>query len=108
VDTAAAHLELPATAALPHATTGTPIAQMLTCQDGQIVIEITDPSPDPPVLADAGPDAEAGRGLLLVQALAKEWACCYRTCGGKTVRCALPLPDITTQPAPPAAPPPGP
>jgi len=93
-----------ATTALPrHTTTSTPITQTLHCQDGQIIIEITDPSPHPPVLTDTGPDAETGRGLLLVHALAKEWTWHNQPDDGKTIRCALPVPDTTTQPGPPPA-----
>jgi hypothetical protein len=39
---------------------------------GQVVIEVTDNDPRPPVLADAGPGAEDGRGLVIVQALSEE------------------------------------
>lgn len=48
-----------------------PIIQTIRRQPGQIIIEITDNNPSPPAITDAGPDAESGRGLVLVQALAK-------------------------------------
>ena len=56
---------------------------------GRIVIEVSDPDPRPPVLTDAGPEAESGRGLILVQALSKEWSYFYPPTGGKTVYCTL-------------------
>ena len=44
--------------------------------DGQgVLIQVWDGDPRPPVRQDAGPDAEAGRGLLLVEALSAGWGC---------------------------------
>src|SRR5689334_14963029 len=40
---------------------------------GLVRIEIRDGSPEFPALHRADPDAEGGRGILLVSALAKEW-----------------------------------
>ena len=80
-------------------TTSAPITQTLRRQDGQIIIEISDPDPRLPILTDTGPDAESGRGLLLVHALVKEWSCYHQLAGGKTVYCVFPIPDDTsTQP----------
>jgi hypothetical protein len=44
---------------------------------------------DPPVLS--GPDdyAESGRGLVLVNALSKEWSYFFPPGGGKVVYCVL-------------------
>lgn len=64
------------------------IVQTLRRQPGRIVIEVSDPDPSPPILADAGPDAETGRGLL-VQALSKEWSYYFPPSGGKIVYCML-------------------
>jgi anti-sigma regulatory factor (Ser/Thr protein kinase) len=36
-----------------------------------LVIEVHDPDPAPPVLRDTGPEAEGGRGLVLVTALCR-------------------------------------
>jgi hypothetical protein len=41
--------------------------------------------PRPPVLADAGPGAENGRGLVIVQAVSEEWGYYARSPGGKVV-----------------------
>ena len=65
------------------------ITQTLRHQPGRIVIEVSDPDPRPPVIIEADPDAESGRGLTLVQALSKEWAYFYPPTGGKTVYCTL-------------------
>lgn len=39
----------------------------------QVVIRVWDASPQPPVRMDAAEDAEHGRGLLLVEAVSKQW-----------------------------------
>jgi len=56
---------------------------------GALVIEVRDPGPAPPLLTEAGPDAEHGRGLMLVQALSKEWGCYHPPTGGKSVYCII-------------------
>lgn len=56
---------------------------------GRLVIEVFDASPDPPVLADADPEAESGRGLILVQALSKEWSFFLLPSGGKVTYCVV-------------------
>jgi anti-sigma regulatory factor (Ser/Thr protein kinase) len=56
---------------------------------GQLVIEVFDASADPPVLTDVGPEAESGRGLMLVQALSKEWSYALVPSGGKVVYAIL-------------------
>jgi anti-sigma regulatory factor (Ser/Thr protein kinase) len=54
-------------------------------------IEVTDGSPSPPVLTHAPPDAESGRGMLIVDALSTEWSYSFLPAGlGKTVYCVLP------------------
>ena len=73
------------------------IEQTLRRQPERIVIEVSDPDPDPPVVADAGLEAENGRGLILVQALSKEWSYFFPPSGGKTTYFVLP---ITEDPAP--------
>ncbi|HEV2372845.1 MAG TPA: ATP-binding protein [Streptosporangiaceae bacterium] len=52
---------------------------------GRVVIEVFDHDQNPPVLDDAGTDAESGRGLLLVEALSKEWGHFFPPSGGKVV-----------------------
>jgi anti-sigma regulatory factor (Ser/Thr protein kinase) len=59
---------------------------------GRLIIEVVDPDPEPPVLADPAVDAEGGRGLLLVAALSKEWDYFLSPAGGKTVFCVIELP----------------
>ena len=47
----------------------------LTSDQQCVLIQVWDADPDHPVQQDAGPDAEAGRGLLLVDTLSTHWGC---------------------------------
>lgn len=66
-----------------------PIVLALRRRPGQIVIEVSDSDPSPPVLTEVGPDAESGRGLMLVHALSKEWSYRRLPTGGKTIYCVI-------------------
>ncbi|MFS8200050.1 ATP-binding protein [Streptomyces sp. CWNU-52B] len=59
----------------------------LTQTDGTLRIEVTDSRSEKlPATGTPDPDGESGRGLLLVEALADDWAAVPRTNGpGKTV-----------------------
>src|SRR6266851_3141662 len=48
-----------------------------------LLIEVWDTDNSPPVLCDVDADAENGRGLMLVDALAKKWSYFYPPGGGK-------------------------
>jgi anti-sigma regulatory factor (Ser/Thr protein kinase) len=61
------------------------ISLILRHNAGQLIIEVCDPDPTPPVLTETDPDAESGRGLMLVRALSKEWNYYLPPSGGKTV-----------------------
>jgi anti-sigma regulatory factor (Ser/Thr protein kinase) len=54
-----------------------------------LLIEVYDTDSNPPVLYDADADAENGRGLMLIDALAKEWSYFFPPNGGKVVYCVL-------------------
>ena len=54
-----------------------------------LLIEVYDTDSNPPVLCDADADAENGRGLMLIDALAKEWSYFFPPGGGKVVYCVL-------------------
>jgi len=54
-----------------------------------LLIEVYDTDSNPPVLCDADADAENGRGLMLVDALAEEWSYFFPPGGGKVVYCVL-------------------
>jgi anti-sigma regulatory factor (Ser/Thr protein kinase) len=56
---------------------------------GRIVVEVFDNDQAPPVLTDPDEECEDGRGLLLVQALSKEWGHFFPPAGGKTVYAVL-------------------
>ncbi len=82
---------------LPQADHEATVTQTLRRHPDRIVIEVSDPDPRPPVLTNAGPEAESGRGLIIVQALSKEWAWFYPPAGGKTVRCTLEYHETESQ-----------
>lgn len=69
------------------------ISLTLRLLPGRVVIEVLDHDPGRPVRADAGPDAESGRGLMIVDALSKEWGYQYPPSGGKIVYCILDTPE---------------
>jgi anti-sigma regulatory factor (Ser/Thr protein kinase) len=54
-----------------------------------LLIEVYDTDSNPPVLCDADAEAENGRGLMLIDALAKEWSYFFPQGGGKVVYCVL-------------------
>jgi anti-sigma regulatory factor (Ser/Thr protein kinase) len=62
-----------------------PVVQLWIVTDGiSLVIYVWDNSDAMPVRQDAGPDQIGGRGLMLVEALGKEWGA-YRLDSGKVV-----------------------
>jgi anti-sigma regulatory factor (Ser/Thr protein kinase) len=65
------------------------ISLTLRHQAGQVVIEVSDSDVNPPLMSDTGLNAESGRGLMLVDALSKEWSYFFPPSGGKTVYCVL-------------------
>ncbi len=56
-----------------------------------LLVEVSDPLPDPPTERPAGPDDEGGRGLQLLAVSARRWGT-RRGKTGKTVWFELPLP----------------
>ncbi len=48
----------------------------LTSDGQRVLIQVWDSDLRHPVCQDAGLDAEAGRGLLLVETLSAQWGCC--------------------------------
>ena len=56
---------------------------------GRVIAEVFDTDQRPPLLAAASTDDESGRGLMLVQALSKEWGYYLPPTGGKIVYCVL-------------------
>jgi len=57
-------------------------------RDG-LLIEVYDTGSNPPIRSRAGEDAESGRGLMLVEALSREWSYFFPPRGGKVVYCFL-------------------
>jgi anti-sigma regulatory factor (Ser/Thr protein kinase) len=60
------------------------VTVIIECSAGQLRVEVHDSSRAMPAPANAPADAETGRGLIIVAALADEWGF-YRTPGGKAV-----------------------
>ncbi|MGA4959395.1 ATP-binding protein [Streptomyces lavendulocolor] len=56
-----------------------------------LLVEVSDPLPDPPLARPAGPDDEGGRGLQLVVCSARRWGT-RKGRSGKTVWFELALP----------------
>jgi anti-sigma regulatory factor (Ser/Thr protein kinase) len=53
--------------------------------DGALMVEVTDASPVAPELIDAPSGARSGRGLLIVDRVARAWGFRPTSTGGKTV-----------------------
>lgn len=66
---------------------GTPPVRMwLSADDHRVVIQVWDGSDRPPVPQAVEPEADCGRGLLLVGSLSAEWGCYTpEQCSGKVV-----------------------
>jgi anti-sigma regulatory factor (Ser/Thr protein kinase) len=54
-----------------------------------LLIEVYDTDSNPPIRSDPDDDAENGRGLMLVEALSKEWSYFFPAGVGKVVYCFL-------------------
>jgi len=54
-----------------------------------LLIEVYDTDSNPPIRSNPDDDAENGRGLMLVDALSKEWSYFFPQGGGKVVYCLL-------------------
>jgi anti-sigma regulatory factor (Ser/Thr protein kinase) len=65
------------------------IETALRYMPGRLVIEVTDSYSTPPARKQPGPDSESGRGLVLIEALSKEWSYFFPPSGGKIVYCVL-------------------
>jgi anti-sigma regulatory factor (Ser/Thr protein kinase) len=71
-----------------------PIYVCLSVRSGALRIEVWDTSSRPPLRRAAADEDEGGRGLLLVQALTKEWGCEVLQTGGKIVWCECTIADV--------------
>ncbi|MFJ9901136.1 ATP-binding protein [Streptomyces sp. NPDC091280] len=69
---------------------GRPVGLRVRRLTHELRIEVTDGSPTPARLRSAGPADENGRGLLLVQAVAKEWGVSR---DGTMTWCSLAIPN---------------
>jgi anti-sigma regulatory factor (Ser/Thr protein kinase) len=71
---------------------GDTITLVITCAYGQLHVDVHDTSCTLPVPMDGSPDAETGRGLVLVASLCSSWGH-YRTPTGKAVYFTLAFQD---------------
>ncbi len=63
-----------------------PVVRLRMVSDGAcVVICVWDGNDQMPARRDAGPDEDSGRGLMLVEALAKDWGAYRQADGGKVV-----------------------
>jgi anti-sigma regulatory factor (Ser/Thr protein kinase) len=72
--------------------TGETITLVVTCAYGQLHVDVHDTSCALPAPVDGPPDAETGRGLMLVASLSSSWGY-YRTPTGKAVYFTLAFQD---------------
>lgn len=60
--------------------------ELVVCVEASLIrIEVTDSVPQPPVRQTVPPDAPHGRGLAIVDALARDWGVAPEGVGGKRV-----------------------
>lgn len=60
--------------------------------ESQLIAEVADPDNRPPIVnIEASDDAESGRGLLILEAISKEWDYYLLPSGGKVVWCTIAL-----------------
>ena len=71
---------------------GETVLLIVTATPGQLRVDVHDTSRSLPVPAHAPPDAEAGRGLVLVASLSADWGY-RRTAAGKAVYFTLASPE---------------
>lgn len=64
-----------------------PVYLSLSALADTLLVEVWDASSTPPLRRVASETDETGRGLILVQALSKEWGCEVLQTGGKIVWC---------------------
>ncbi|MEW9264547.1 ATP-binding protein [Kineococcus endophyticus] len=61
-----------------------PLTLTVQCEPGEVTVEVTDASPDLPVLKQVAAEATGGRGVALVDALAQRWGAERRGQGKRT------------------------
>jgi anti-sigma regulatory factor (Ser/Thr protein kinase) len=74
------------------------VAITLRLIPGQILIEVFDNNESLPVPAVTDLDSESGRGLILIDALSKDWGFSLHPSGGKTVYCTVAAPELADAP----------
>ena len=59
-------------------TQSSPVRLWLASDSAQVLIVVSDASPQPPVRIDKSDEAENGRGLMLVEAISEQWGWYFR------------------------------
>jgi hypothetical protein len=73
-----ASVTTPPVQAAPGMSGGIPSVELRLAADaGQLLVEVSDRDPRPPVPAGVDPDRDGGRGLLLIEAVSKRWGYYY-------------------------------
>jgi anti-sigma regulatory factor (Ser/Thr protein kinase) len=62
-------------------------------ENGVLLVEVTDASPQVPQVLTPSPDARSGRGLVIVERIARSWGTRPTSDGGKTVWVELDVTD---------------
>lgn len=66
-----------------------PIELGVRRDENSLIIEVTDPNPEPPVLRQADAMDEGGRGLSIIEILGSRWGYYPSAGGGKVVWCEI-------------------
>ncbi|MER6771460.1 ATP-binding protein [Streptomyces bacillaris] len=78
------------TNAIQHGGSGGEVCFCVSASNGMVRVSVTDQNSVPAVPKQVGTEAESGRGLMLVAAIADQW--CISE-DGTTVHCALAVPE---------------
>jgi hypothetical protein len=84
-NTASVVAELVANAVAASVSADTPVGFSMTLFASSVVVEVFDRAPGEPLPGVAAPDAESGRGLLMVAVLSSRWGWAPLCRGGKVV-----------------------
>lgn len=68
-----------------------PVSFGVDCGGRNVRVEVSDDGDGRPMVGDADPDGEGGRGLMIVDALASSWGVIDTPTGGKTVWFEVPV-----------------
>ena len=80
---------------VPGVPTGLPVVELRLAGDNkQLLVEVSDYDPHPPIPTMAAPEHDGGRGLLLVAAVSVRWGYYYPATDPVSARDRAPAPDV--------------